>query len=357
LPFTGLDPLWATRHAASLVLVIAAVLIVLINAVYQDGQREHPAAFILRGAGIVAAVALTPLVAIAAYAVMLRVNQYGWTPERVFAAACVVVVACFAAGYLLAALTSRPWLRRIETANVVGAIVMLATILALFSPVADPARIAVADQVARLEAGRTPVKEFDFALLRYHCGRYGLVTLDRLRHKAVGPNAEGIAEMAGAALAARTPFELKTITDRPTPAERAANITVFYPKEQSLPATFVQQDWQMGQNMPIIPCLVAQGKCDAVMLDLDGDGAAEILLAVPQYYHSAIVYKETGGKWIYLGMLEMPCKGAWEALRAGNFELVMPEFKEISVAGARVEFRVVDVRRRGEIACTTLGGR
>jgi hypothetical protein len=87
LLFTGLDPLWATRRAASLVLAIAAVLIVLINAVYQDGEREHPAAFILRSAGIVAAVALTPLVAIAAHAVMLRVNQYGWTLERVFAAA------------------------------------------------------------------------------------------------------------------------------------------------------------------------------------------------------------------------------------------------------------------------------
>jgi hypothetical protein len=252
-----------------------------------------------------------------------------------------VVTACFAAGYLLAALTSRPWLRRIETANVVGAIVMLTTILALFSPVADPARIAVAGQVARLEAGRTPVEDFDFALLRYHGGRYGLMMLDRLRQKAAGPDAQRIAEKAGAVLAAQTPFEMSTILDRPTPAERAANITVFYPKEQSLPATFLQQDWLAGSNMPIIPCLMAHGKCDAVLLDLDGDGAAEILLSVPQYYQSAIVYKETGGKWIYLGSLEMPCKGAWEALQAGNFELVMPEYKEVSVAGARLEFRVV----------------
>ncbi len=201
LLFTGLDPLWGTRHATNLVLATAAALIVLINAAYQDGEREHPVAFVLRYAGIGAAVALTPLVAIAAYAVMLRVNQYGWTPERVIATACVVVAACYALGYAFAAMTSRSWLWRIETTNVVTAIVVLAVILALFSPVADPARLAVADQVARLETGRTPVDQFDFAFLRFHGGRHGLEALGRLRDRPGEPGTEG-ARIAGWAITA-----------------------------------------------------------------------------------------------------------------------------------------------------------
>jgi Domain of unknown function (DUF4153) len=140
LPFTGLDPLWATGNGTSLVLPAAAALAVLINAAYQDGVREQPVALVLRGAGMLAAVALTPLVAIAAYAMMLRVNQYGWTAERVIVAACTVVAAGYAAGYGLAAVTARPWLRPIETASVVMALVVWAVILALFSP--STARLA-----------------------------------------------------------------------------------------------------------------------------------------------------------------------------------------------------------------------
>jgi hypothetical protein len=337
LLFTGLDPLWGTRHATYLVLATAAALIVLINAAYQDGEREHPVAFVLRSAGIGAAVALTPLVAIAAYAVMLRVNQYGWTPERVIATACVVVAACYALGYALAALTSRSWLQRIETANMVTAIIVLGAILALFSPVADPARIAVADQVKRLEAGRIAVEQFDFAFLRFHGGRYGLAALDRLRQKEDGPDAARIAEKANAALAANTQFEARASVDRPTPDQRAANITVVYPNGQSLPASFLQQDWNASPDQWRHPrCLTANVKCDALVLDLDGDGTAEILMSARPKGVFA-VYREADGKWTNLGILaNSNCKGVREALLAGNFELATPEFKEIRVADGRV---------------------
>jgi hypothetical protein len=301
LLFTGLEPLWSTRHATGLVLVTAAGLVVLINAAYQDGARENPVAVVLRGAGVGAALALTPLVAIAAYAVMLRVNQYGWTPERVIATACLVVAACYTLGYGLAAIASRPWLRWIETTNVATAVVILAVILALFSPVADPARIAVTDQVARLEAGRTPVDKFDFAFLRFHGGRYGMAALDRLRQKQDGTDAARIAEKAAAALAATTEYGkggAVAALDRPTPEERAANIVVAYPKGQPL----------------------------------------QILLSDHRPF---VIYKETDGKWILLGDLHNSgCSGVREALLAGKFELAAPEIKEIEAAGIRLQVQI-----------------
>ena len=338
LLFTGLDPLWGTRHATNLVLATAAALIVLINAAYQDGAPEPRVAIMLRCAGAGAAAALTPLVAIAGYAVMLRVNQYGWTPDRVIATACVAVAACFALGYAFALVTSRRWLERIEMINVVTAIVILAVILALFSPAADPARIAVADQVGRLEAGRTPVDQFDFAFLRFHGGRYGSAALDRLRQKDDGPDAARIAEKANAVLAAKTQSDLRRVSADPlTPAERANNIVVAYPKGQSLPATFLQQDWNTSPSWQS-RCITARSeKCDAMMFDLDGDGAAEILLSVrPQ--GSFLVWKEAEGKWINIGVLQNSgCARAREALLAGNFELASPELKEIKVAGSRLQ--------------------
>jgi hypothetical protein len=337
LAFTGLDPLWRTRHATRVVLLTAAALIVLVNAAYQDGStRTHPVAFVLRCAGVGATVALMPLVAIAAYAVLLRVTQYGWTPQRIVATACVVVAACYAAGYLAAA-TSRAWLRWIQPTNVATSLVILAVILALFSPAADPVRIAVADQVARLEEGQIPVEKFDFAFLRFNGGRYGAAALERLRNKQDGPDAARIAERANAVLVARSRFEARTIVERPTPAERAANITVVHPKGQSLPPTFLQEDSdEASRGAPQPRCMTQHSKCDAVLVDIDGDGTPEVLIS-DSPRGSFLVYKESGGKWTYLGPLaNSGCKGVREELVAGNFDLVTPDLKELKAGGTRL---------------------
>jgi hypothetical protein len=48
LPFTGLEPLWKTRSAAGILLTAAAVMIVLINAAYQDGEPDEATPLVLR---------------------------------------------------------------------------------------------------------------------------------------------------------------------------------------------------------------------------------------------------------------------------------------------------------------------
>src|SRR4029077_12012456 len=48
---TGLEPLWQTQHAAALLLIAAAVLIILINATYQDGDPGRAGPRLLRLSG------------------------------------------------------------------------------------------------------------------------------------------------------------------------------------------------------------------------------------------------------------------------------------------------------------------
>jgi hypothetical protein len=200
LLFTGLEPLWSTRRATAVLLTAAAALVFLVNAAYQDGHSEQPVR-VLRYAGSLAAILLLPLVGIAGYGLALRVGQYGWTPERIIALACAVVAACYTFGYGLSVLASGPWLKWLEITNVFTAFVILAVILALFSPIADPARISVADQVARLEAGKVSPDAFDFAFLRFTSGRFGLDALKQLKDKQDGPDASRIAERTSTALA------------------------------------------------------------------------------------------------------------------------------------------------------------
>ena len=338
LLFTGLEPLWSTRHAASLLLVAAALVIFLVNAAYQDGRAETRAPAILRYASRLAAIVLAPLVAIAAYAVMLRIDQYGWTPERISALACVVIAACYAVGYVSAALRPAGSMAWLEPTNIFTSLVIVGVLLMLGTPVADPARISVADQLSRLRAGAVTPEQFDFAFLRFRAGRYGRDALERLAAEKEGPLASVVAERANRTLQAKNHWDMDRAAPLPpTPAQRARHITVLFPGDATLPEDFVHQDWNAVPRRWNLPnCLFAHTSCEAVLIDLNGDGQPEILL-FNVMTGAAVFKKGADGAWGYLGTLvNSNCLGVRDALRAGKFELIQPTLKDIAANGKRL---------------------
>jgi uncharacterized protein DUF4153 len=337
LPFTGLEPLWSTRSATGILLAAAAALIFLVNDAYQDGGVENPAAAIVRYSGTTAALALVPLVALAAYGLALRVEQYGWTPDRVIAVTCIAVAACYALGYTWAAVRRGAWLKSIEITNVVVAYVILAVLLALLTPIADPARLSVADQVARLESGKTSADQFDFAFLRFQAGRYGERALERLKSKQDGPDATQISQKANEALDWRTRADAGTTMVPVTPQRRAANITVLNSKTP-LPDSFLQQDWQETSSPFLLPpCLTSNAKCEAVWSDLSGDGNPELLLFALPTGIAVAFQSTTDGRWAVLGSVaNAQCAGVRDGLKSGKFETVPSLFREIEVGGQRL---------------------
>jgi len=341
LLFTGLDPLWSTRRATSILLIAAAALIFLINAAYQDGRSETRAVAILRYASPVAAIVLLLLVALASYGLMLRIAQHGWTPERITALACVIVAGCYGIGYFAAVLSSGVSMRRLESTNLFTSLVIVAALLALRTPVADPARISVADQLARLEAGQVTPESFDFAFLRFGAGRFGAAALEQLAAQTQGPQAAVIAEHANQALHAKNQWEVGRAALRPptTPEQRTLHISVIAPGGAALPEGFARQDWNSFQPQWKLPrCLVADAQCEAILTDLDGDGRTEILLFnLPSGTASAFKQGAADGTWSYLGSVANPnCPGVRDALRAGQFEVTQATLKEIAVNGQRL---------------------
>ena len=155
LPFTGLQALWETRHATSVLLSAVVVLVVLINAAFQNGEAVAGVQTIVRLSTRAACILIFPLTVIGIYALALRVAQYGWTTDRIIAAACLLVASCYAIGYAWAAYQYDTWLRPLAAVNVTAAFLTIAVMLALFTPIADPARISVNSQMARLESGKT----------------------------------------------------------------------------------------------------------------------------------------------------------------------------------------------------------
>jgi len=275
---TGLEPLWQTRRATHVLLGAAALLVVLINTVYQDGNHltAHTHRFFtacLRVACLLPA----PLVLLAVYSLGLRVAEYGWTVSRVAAATCALVAAMYAAGYALAALSKRDRLQRIASTNVLASFAILVVFLALLSPLADPARIAVADQLHRLASGKTVPERFDFHFLRFDGARFGVQELKRMSEPKNGHYPAAVEEKARLALTSSNRWNREELNE--IAPDAAKNIRV-HPAGGQLPKGFVAQDWRNDRQRWSLPSCMTRGdrQCDAYLVKPDPAGAEQVLV-------------------------------------------------------------------------------
>lgn len=348
LPFIGFERLWATRHAASVLLGMAGLLVVLINAAFQNGQAGLGVARGIRFGTRLSCLLLPWLVGIAIYALTLRVMAHGWTAERIIAGACLLVASCYAVGYAWAASKYGDWLNWIANVNVGTAFVTLLVLLALFTPLMDPARLSVASQTARLNSGKVSADKFDFEYLRFQGARYGQAALQELKVRTAGLDAAVIRARADAMLKRENRFD-----DTGALSDVAINLTVR-PVTSKLPDSFLQQDWsQAGPSWRLPACLKRAGQqCDAYAMDFDGDGRQEVLLISndPRASSVLLAEKEEGG-WYARGQIPseiLRCRPLREKLQAGQFALVPPKVQELEIDGQRVPMSLYNER---EVSC------
>lgn len=283
LPFRGLDGLWNSYSATALVLAAAAALIVLINASYQDGQQDNLPPRALRVATRIAGGLIAPLIGLAFWGLMLRIGQHGLTPDRIIALACALVGAIYAVGYIVAAVRPGPWMRPLERTNVAAAVASVATVVALFSPLLDPARLSVADQTARLVRGVVSPTDFDYNFLAFDSGKAGRAALERLKASDDPDVARRAAEAA-----TRDNRHIMASQD----AERLVRITPAG-GEPPLPDSFGAH---LTRLAPQIYTCNEDAPCTARQIDLDGDGRKEVLLATA-HGHILVFRQDASGDW------------------------------------------------------------
>lgn len=340
LPFTGLDPLWETRAAGAILLGAAANLIILINAAYQDGGEDTSRSHVLRIAGRIAAVTLAPFVVLAAVALYLRVNQHGWSPERIYAAALILIGACYAFSYLAAAFW-RPWLKLIERANIATAYVVLAVLVALFTPIFDPARISVAHQLERLRTERVSAEEFDYIFLWFDSGRYGREAAAELEADRSTSRAR---EIAGRMEASRgfesrwqAEYALRPRNELGEPAEGADEVDPplrleLMPGSEPLPPDFVEASESLYGG-PLWRCRQGRAPCEARTLNLDDDAQLEVLVVLEI---QLAIFDVVDGEWRLVQQGQLCGTNQRDDLRAGRFELRPRRYRDLVVGGATV---------------------
>jgi len=295
LPFTGLQPLWETGHASSLMLWLQFLFIHFLNSAYEDGQSEPRYPAWLKQVVRFAVFALPIYAALCAYSLGLRVEQHGWTVVRVWGAIATFIAALYGIGYAAAALRRSPWMGRVAPINVGMAAVVAGVLLLATSPLLDPRRLSAASQAERLRAGSVPAAKFDYDYLRFELGRYGK---DALAELSRDPNQE-IAELASGSLVKTARHGQPGV-----PPALLASRVELHPAGAALDPAFVKYLEGAVKSAPWehASCLTQAGQpaCLMVALDLNADGQPEILTFGG---HPQGVYSRIDGQWKKVGNL------------------------------------------------------
>jgi len=269
--------------------------------------------------------------------------------DRLIAAACLLVATCYAAGYAWAASKYGDWLHLIANVNVATAFVTLLVLFALFSPLADPARISVASQMARLDSGKVSVDKFDFEYLRFQGARYGQAALQELSKRTTGPDAAIVRARAEAMLKRQNRLD-----ETGALSDVSINLTLR-PATAKLPDSFLRQDWtQVSPAWRLPACLKRAGpQCDAYLLDFDGDGKEDVLLISNDPRASSVLLAEKeDGSWTARGQIPRGRPALQTPAREVAGRRVPAGAAKGARAGSRWPARADDfiyARRRGQL--------
>lgn len=193
LPARGFDTIIGSVPVAQTLIVMAATAALLVTtAVDQSDAEAVQGAFMRRATQALALILPVPAV-LAGWALWQRVDQFGWTPERLAGAVAALVALAYGVIYAGSVLSGRRWMERIRSGNMIMALALLAVAAAWQSPLLDATRISARDQLARVLDGRTGLADLDpYTIGRW--GHEGASALEALQRKASEPGQEALAD-------------------------------------------------------------------------------------------------------------------------------------------------------------------
>ncbi|ATG02817.1 inner membrane protein [Lelliottia amnigena] len=333
LPFVGFEAISARTSAAGLLLSLSMLLLILATVVWSPQRVLLPYPFPLRWLIRVALLVAPVYPLLTTWALWLRIGQYGWTPERLYAVLTTLVALVWAVGFCISVINPRRnplSVQRYVTPTV--ALLALACLILIHTPILDPWRISVASHMARYHDGRITADQVSLHMLSQtgRKGREALVALqndpqftaDAKRQRDVNQLLAGQKGKADGLTAAILANVIQRAPGTP-------------PLDNGL--------WQemMKYKYRFETCTTENGACLLVSQDLNGDGQPEAV--VYQFVDRAIlVFTGHGKNWALAGeswkMPEALSRAEFDrALEQGKVGTAVKPWADITIFGERVK--------------------
>lgn len=341
LPFTGLAPLWDRDSPTSILIAAIALSVVLANSIVEADEQSSGDQRLLTLSAVVLIALLPVLVALAAVAAGLRIDQHGLTPDRAYVAILIGVAGLYGLAYLWAlAVRRRHWQSGVRMLNKRLAAVVVLIAIAVCTPVIDVQRLSAEDQVNRLLSGRVSAEAFDYYFLRYRLGHAGEAAAARLRAAEDHPeHARIVAALDRADDASDCPGcgSIDDDTARALALMDSPAIRVL-PDGAEAPDAFrayiaEHRSWTLTQ------CSVGdQPGCFLIIADLFGDDRPEAVL-LHRSSRALTTYVGEDGRWRPLPTTHMhdladaDYDALIAALEAGEMSVVTPSHRTVRAGG------------------------
>ena len=354
LPVTGVQPLWDTRKAAVLLVAVQLCVLLCVNAVFQDGLQEAAPYPRPLTALVHAALVLLPVLgALAVWAVLLRVRQYGWTHDRVWALVVTAVLAVYSLGYAWHALQRDRflWLQGLGRFNAAMSWLIVGVVVLLHTPLLDVYRLTAYHQLQRMQAADAAWNVAQLQSLRFDHGRHGLAAVQALAQDPRAQQPQVQASLQQLLGESQQGYIAPRQTQAAQPAQPPASARERLQLAQG--HTAPPDDWWEALDHGALRHLLgtctpqplyAENVCVVFQLPLsDSDAALPVVCHLHQYSPNCQVFeRDAQQRWqgaghLSWGVVPKELRPALtQAIREGRLQVQAARWREVAVPGLDV---------------------
>ena len=326
LPFTGLAII-PEQVSSTVLLTSMAVAMMIMTAMVCSGDDETLNSPLWLHKIVVLAQWLAPVFAgLACYTLGLRVAQYGWTVDRVTAAVMVALALLWT--FACTGLRRKAWQKSISVDQLTATMLALSALcwLLLHSPVIDPYRISINNQLSRLEQGVQKADEDDLSMFS-SAGRRGQQALKLLQQ-----HPEWLTEP-------RLLYAWQGNMHSKAASEAGSKMLRERIKQRADSASPPEDWWQTehhNNNYRVSACLLSKADCTVWAMDLNGDGQPEVLL-FNREKHQIVVYAHYQDRWGEVGVIAAAVSNTVfeQAVKQGKLNSVEKPWRDLEIDGQR----------------------
>lgn len=228
LPLRGLSELFGGVSSAATLMAASMVSITLVSLAVDrtDALMVSTRGLVL--ATRVLAIVQPILAVLAVWAIVLRVQQYGWTPDRVLAATFAILLLCYGLGYCISSLSGPTWTQRLRQVNVWLALVSIGVLATWMTPLFDATRMSANSQVSRFAEGRLSADQLAYWSMQHDWGKAGQQGLENLAAMTDHPDHDKVALRVETVREELDEFQFEQrVTDQTKPEELARLVSVM----------------------------------------------------------------------------------------------------------------------------------